>query len=71
MAKKTATKIESKNYDITVVYDVFHDVDKPISASMFGKIRKKRIRLTLRLIGTFRSRKLRRFSCLRMKSILI
>lgn len=41
MAKKTATKIESKNYDITVVYDVFHDVDKPISASMLGKIRKK------------------------------
>lgn len=41
MAKKTATKIESKNYDVTVVYDVFHDVDKPISASMLGKIRKK------------------------------
>ena len=41
MAKKTATKIESKNYDVTVVYDIFHDVDKPISASMFGKIRKK------------------------------
>lgn len=41
MAKKTATKIESKNYDITVIYDVFYDVDKPISASMLGKIRKK------------------------------
>lgn len=41
MAKKNATKIESKNYDVTVVYDVFHDVDKPISASMLGKIRKK------------------------------
>lgn len=41
MAKKSATKIESKNYDVTVVYDVFHDVDKPISASMLGKIRKK------------------------------
>ena len=35
MAKK------SKTYDVTVVYDVFHDVDKPISASMLGKIRKK------------------------------
>lgn len=41
MAKKTVLKTETKNYDITVVYDVFHDVDKPISASMLGKIRKK------------------------------
>lgn len=35
MAKKT------KTYDVTFVYDVFHDVDKPISASMLGKIRKQ------------------------------
>lgn len=41
MAKKTVIKTETKNYDVTVVYDVFHDVDKPISASMLGKIRKK------------------------------
>lgn len=34
MAKK------SKTYDVTFVYDVFHDVDKPISPSMLGKIRK-------------------------------
>lgn len=35
MAKKT------KTYDVTFVYDVFHDVDKPISPSMLGKIRKQ------------------------------
>lgn len=35
MAKK------SKTYDVTFVYDVFHDVDKPISPSMLGKIRKQ------------------------------
>lgn len=35
MAKK------EKTYDVTFVYDVFHDVDKPISASMLGKIRKQ------------------------------
>lgn len=34
MAKK------SKTYDVTYVYDIFHDVDKPISPSMLGKIRK-------------------------------
>lgn len=34
MAKK------SKTYDVTFVYDIFHDVDKPISPSMLGKIRK-------------------------------
>lgn len=34
MAKK------SKTYDMTFVYDIFHDVDKPISPSMLGKIRK-------------------------------
>lgn len=35
MAKK------SKTYDVIFVYDVFHDVDKPISPSMLGKIRKQ------------------------------
>lgn len=35
MAKK------NKTYDVTFVFDVFHDVDKPISASMLGKIRKQ------------------------------
>lgn len=30
----------SKTYDVTFVYDIFHDVDKPISPSMLGKIRK-------------------------------
>lgn len=34
MAKK------SKTYDVTFVYDIFHDVDKPISPSMLGKIKK-------------------------------
>lgn len=35
MAKK------SKTYDVTFVYDVFHDVEKPINPSMLGKIRKQ------------------------------
>jgi len=34
MAKK------SKTYEVTSVYDIYYDVDKPISASMLGKIRK-------------------------------
>lgn len=34
MAKK------KKEYDITLVFDVIHETEKPISASMLGKIRK-------------------------------
>ena len=34
MAKK------SKTYEVTSVYDIYYDVDKPISASILGKIRK-------------------------------
>lgn len=34
MAKKV------KTYDVTFIYDVFYETDKPISASMLGKIRK-------------------------------
>lgn len=50
MAKK------KKEYDITLVFDVIHETEKPISASILGKIRKNNLVNGMRILSDKRIR---------------